>query len=238
MRGTGRSVGVRTLGLLAFVFLAGYSVAILVTEWRTSQDHIRLYLDDIAGDVTFYLINTSLSVFLLASTALLAVVTLRVTPTATATPSEVGDGSESDAAHASLVRFRRFLWSQAAIFAFLALDDRFQVHEKVAGKIDIPDHFVLGSVAIAEVVFLLLWGPRSLLRETPGRWFVAGAGAFAVMMAIDAFGPEDGRLRLSAEDLMKTWAAWFFVLAAWTLFERQLARLKRPAPAESELAPR
>ncbi len=202
------------LGLGVFAFLAVYSVAILVTEWRTSQDHIRNYLDDISGDVTFYLVNTSLSVFLLGATALMFVVTLRCTPTDERT-------------------FRWFLWSQAAVFAFLALDDRFQVHEKTAAKLgDVPDHFVLLVVAAAEVVFLVLWAPRSLLREPPGRWFVAGGIGFVVMLGIDALAPEDGRLRLSFEDLTKTWAAWLLFLSAWTLFERQLDRLRGDPGAE------
>ncbi len=126
------------------------------------------------------------------------------------------------------VRHERFLWSQVLIFAVMGFDDRFQVHEKVAARLgDIPDHFVLGAIAAVEVVFLLAFADRALLREAAGRWFVAGAVGFAVMLTIDATFPEDMRLRLSLEDLAKLWAAGCFVLFAWSMMERELRRLRR-----------
>ncbi len=217
---------IKALGIGVFVFLAGYSAAILITEWRTSEDHIRLYLGDIAGDVTFYLINTSLSVLLLAATALIFVVLLQTLAATDGTGSTVGDSLPATR------RFRLFLWSQAGMFAFLAFDDRFQVHEKLAARLgDMPDHFVLGAVAILEVVFLALWGPRQLLFEKPGRWFIAGTAAFTVMLGIDAVATEAVWLRLSLEETVKVWGTWFFFVAAWSLWRLALEGLSSPSLA-------
>ena len=202
------------LSIAIFIALGGYSAAILITEWRTSQDHVRLYLGDIDGPVFFYLINTSLSVFLLGATAVVFYAALR---------AFAREGGK--AGHEWGGSLQPFLLSQIGIFSFLAFDDRFQFHEELAVRLgDIPDHFVLAAVAALEVVFLIRWAPHRLLFEKAGRWFIAGTAGFAVMFAIDALGPEDGRLRLSAEDLVKTWAAWFFFVAAWSLFEMALDR--------------
>ena len=83
---------------------------------------------------------------------------------------------------------------------------------------------LLGSIALVEVGFLLLFADRAMLREPVGRWFAAGAVGFAVMLTIDATFPEDMRLRLSLEDLVKLWAALCFVVAAWALTDRELRR--------------
>lgn len=216
----------RLLALGVFVFLAGYSVAIASTEWRTSQEYARNYLDDIAGDVTFYLVNTTLSVFLLWATAVLLVVAVRIRE-----PDGHGAGPTPDGPGSTVLgrpaSDRWFLWSQAAMFAFLGVDDRFQFHEKAAFHLgEIPDHYVLGSAALLEVVFIALWADTRLLRQPAGRWFVGGGILFAVMLGIDALFPEDMRLRLSMEDLAKTWAAWLFFLFGWHMVERELVRLR------------
>ena len=57
--------------LLLFILLAVYSVVLIVIEWQTSQPYVRQFFTDIKGDVFFYAINTTFSVFLLWATALL-----------------------------------------------------------------------------------------------------------------------------------------------------------------------
>lgn len=212
----------RRVGIVLGVALVAYSVAILVMEWRSSQENARHYLGDISSDlvdgvdVTFYLVNTSLTVFALWTVPVLLLVALLIRHR-----SRAGDHEPADEAR----RFERLLWSQIGIFVLLGLDDRFQGHEKLAARLgDIPDHFVLGSIALVEVGFLLLFADRAMLREPAGQWFAAGAVGFAVMITIDATFPEDMRLRLSFEDLVKLWAAVCFALAAWAVIDRELRR--------------
>ncbi len=189
-----------------FVLLVVYSVALVSIELRTSQDHVRNYVTDIAGPVTFYAVNTTLSVFLLWSASLLFVVSAHA--------------ADRSAATANVTRF---YWSQAAFFAFLGFDDRFQFHEKLAERLGVPDHFVLLAAAGVEAVILWRWAFPGTFAGMAGVWFAAGLVAGALMLGIDALVPERATLRLTIEDLAKTWAAWLFFLFAWQTMANRLA---------------
>ena len=54
-------------------------------------------------------------------------------------------------------------------------------------------------------------------------FFGAGVGLFGIMFAIDTFGGGQAYLRLSLEDLAKTWAGVMFMAAAWLTAEYQFA---------------
>jgi hypothetical protein len=75
------------------------------------------------------------------------------------------------------------------------------------------DHWVLLAAAGVQGTFLLALGGRDVL----GSVHLWAAGAlFAVMIVIDASVPHHLTLRLTLEDLAKTWSAFFFALFAWS----------------------
>ncbi|EDN67522.1 membrane protein [Beggiatoa sp. PS] len=57
--------------IFLWLLVAAYSIGLLLIEWQTSQLYVRQFVTDIQGDVFFYAINTTVSVFLLWATALL-----------------------------------------------------------------------------------------------------------------------------------------------------------------------
>jgi hypothetical protein len=188
-----------------FGLLAAYSVVLVGIELRTSQDYVRNFFTDIDGPVPFYAVNTTLSVLLLWSTGLLmlfAAAFLRGVRAA--------------------ARIRMFYMSQAPIFALLGFDDRFLLHERLGFRLNVPDHYVLLVWAAAEVGLLaLFFRPKDFTRVELGT-FAAAVGLFGVMLAIDALAPERMVLRLSLEDLAKTWSAALFFLFAWTTTLRHM----------------
>lgn len=159
--------------------------------------------------MAFHAVNTSLSVWLLLGTALLFAVSascVRGVP--------------------SLRRAHLLYLSQAMMFAYFAIDDRFKIHESVGDIIGIGDHFVLLAAAFVQILFLAKLGGVALLRS-PGRgWLLAGWALALVMISIDALAPHDALLRLSTEDLAKSAAALAIFLWAWDTLSRRLKALK------------
>ena len=207
---------------IIFIVLACYSLTLIVVEWQTSQDYVRHFFTDIEGARPLYAINTTLSVALLWATALMFAVCLACTR------------DESDR------RLRWFFWSQLFVFGYLGVDDRFKFHETLAVMLDVGDHYVLALVAAFEVACLFWLGRIIVLRRRVAFRLVVASGLFAVMLFVDACLPHDLVLRLSIEDLAKTWAAVFFLLFAWEVFSGQLRELKAramslPAAARTEL---
>ncbi len=184
--------------------LTVYSVVLVGIEWNTSQDYVRHFVTDVEGPVPFYAVNTTLSVFLLWTTAVL-----------------FGLGCRYGRALSD--RDRWFLVSQCVVFAFLGFDDRFKVHETLAAKLSIGDHWILLGVAVAEVAFLAVLAGWRLWGSSSGRALVAAAGLFTLMIGIDALGAHDGFLRLSLEDVAKTWAAVFFLRFGLCELDRAVA---------------
>ncbi len=209
MQSDERTPGMHSVGTLAMLALATYTIVLLCVEFTTSQSFVRNYFTDIDGPVPFYAINTTLSVSLLWGTALLCIVALVCL-----------DGSEN------VARFRRFCLSQALVFGFLGLDDRFKFHEWAGWHLDIPDHFILMVMAVAEVVCVGWLGGATLLRSRAGGYLVTGTLLAGLMLGIDALAPEYGLLRLSLEDLSKTWAAFFYFLFGWQIFADALAHIR------------
>ncbi len=186
-----------------------YSITLMLIEVRTSQSYVRNFFADIEGPTPFHAVNTSLGVWLLLGTALLFAVS------------------------ASCVRgvhsLRRVHWlylSQALMFAYFAIDDRFKIHESVGDLIGIGDHFVLLAAALVEFLFLATLGGTALL-SGPGRFGLLTGWALAfVMISIDALAPHDALLRLSVEDLAKTGGGLALFYWAWDTLRSRLEALK------------
>ncbi len=186
----------RIIPHVCVVILAAYSAMLMGIEFRTSQETVRPYFTDIEGDVLFYAVNTTLSSFLLAGTALLLVFAASVV--------RESEGKQ-----------QAFFLSQAMMFAFLAFDDRFLLHERIGYRLGVEDHFVMAVWAAAEIALLALFCRPAYVTAQMARLFGAGAGFFVVMFAIDAFIEADLPLRLSVEDLAKTWGGAMFLAFAW-----------------------
>ena len=197
------------LVLLIFVMMAIYSFVLITIELNTSQEFVRNFFTDIDGPVPFYAVNTTISVALLWATSLMFAVCLAVI----------------DSLPVS-ARLRWFLLSQVLMFGFLGVDDRFKFHEVLAARLGFDDHYVLLTTALLEVGLLWRLGGKQIVFGPPAKYLAIAAALFGVMIVIDALVPSKMLLRLSLEDLAKTWAAMFFFLFAWNIFSACLRCLR------------
>lgn len=181
-----------------FAALAAYSVLLLMVEASTSQDYVRHYFSDIEDGRPFFAINTSLSMMLLVAGAVLLAFAAALQKSAPAMS-------------------RWFLWSQVGMLCFLAFDDRFQLHEALAYRIGLADHFIMAAWAAIEIVLILSLARLERISVQSFAFVFAGGGCFVVMMLFDALMPHDMIMRLSIEDLAKSWAAALFFAGAWSL---------------------
>lgn len=190
------------LRLLFFTAMAIYTIGLIGLEATTSQQVVRPYFSDIEDVSPLFGINTTVSTFLLAGAALLMLF------------------AASTSHHRQLRQRRHFMISQGMVFGFLAADDRFQIHERIGFWLEISDSFVMMGWALIEVASLVwLFRPQfAPLRAIA--FFAAGVALFGIMFAIDTWGSGQGYLRLSLEDLSKTWAGVMFLAAAWLTAER------------------
>ena len=198
--------------ILLFALVAIYSLAILLIEWHTSQAIVRHLVTDIAdpkGQIPFYAINTTLSVFSLWATALFFGVCLVCI---------------------DKVKQQREYWfylSQVIMFVYLGFDDRFLIHETVGLWLGRNDAYLILGLGLLEVGLLAKLGD---LRQKPVAalyYLFAAAIFFAVMVVIDAKFPSQMLLRLSLEELTKLWAGICLALFAWEILLAQITRLKK-----------
>ena len=203
---------VRQIRAICFAMLAVYSTWLIWLEMDGSQTRVRPYFSDIEGEVALFAVNTTLSVALLAGTALLLMFA------ATAEEARRRDS-------------RKFLSSQAALFALLAADDRFQLHERLGWRLGVPDHYVLFAWGLVGLALLAAYGRPALVSLRGAVLFAAGAALLAASFAIDAFAASDAWLRLSLEDLAKSWGAAMFLAFGWETARYHLA----PTPASRSL---
>lgn len=193
------------LRLVFFTAMAIYTAALIGLEAATSQQVVRPFFSDIEDVSPLFGINTTVSTFLLAGSALLMLF------------------AASSAHHPQLRPNRHFMMSQGLVFGFLAADDRFQVHERIGYWLDISDSLVMMAWALIELACLaLLFRPQFAPRRAIA-FFGAGVALFSIMFVIDTFGAGQGYLRLSLEDLAKTWAGVMFLAAAWLTAEFHFA---------------
>ena len=186
---------------LGVFILLGYSVFIVMVEWNHGYVGVKHYLTDVnEGKGTFYGLNTTLTTLLLVLSSynfLLAGYKLW-----TVTKKKNG--------------FLLFYCIQAIIFFLLAMDERFQGHEKVGGFLGIEDAFVLGFIGLIELTLLYYFKELRWTKTLKSYSLYLGGFFFGLMVLIDAFGAQDGILRISAEDLSKTWAIFFLFLYSFT----------------------
>jgi hypothetical protein len=195
-----------------FLLLACYSVLLMLTEFRNSQDYVRPFFTDVRGPVFLYAINTTLTTTLMWCTAMLFVVCCLI----------VADQNGKQ-------RARWFFASQVIIFLYLGFDDRFLLHETLGPVFHVNDAYILVAIGAMEVLLIAFLGE---FRRAP--WIarvhlLLGAAFFGLMAAIDGLAPARAVLRLSIEDLSKTWSCVFlFLFAMWTC-NHHIAELKTAA---------
>jgi hypothetical protein len=126
-------------------------------------------------------------------------------------------------------RARWFFASQVVIFLYLGFDDRFLIHEMLGPVFHVNDAYVLVAIGAIEVMVIAFLGEFRRAPTVARVHLVLGATFFGLMAAIDAFAPARALLRLSIEDLSKTWSCVFlFLFAMWTCNEH-IAELKAAA---------
>ena len=212
----------RRLLQLALSALVIYSAALLWIEATTSQEYVRQYFTDIGqpkkpgyfaaptGNITFYAINTSLSAFFLACAGVLLIF---------ATVAKPGRWSGQASLYAG----------QGAILMWMAADERFMLHEKIGAALHTRSTVILiAAVLINGALYAALFRASYFNLRMAGL-FAAGVMTFLVMMFLDLLLPHNMPLRLSFEDLTKTWSGFAFLLFAW-----EAARFRLIGQAEGE----
>ena len=191
-----------------FITLIVYTITLFYIEEHTSQQFVRNFFTDIKGPVFFYAINTSLSVFLLWSTALIFAVCLLCIEPRQVQPE------------------KSFYFSQIGLFWWLGCDDRFLIHEHLSHW-GISEIYIMLSLSLLELYFLITLG--QLNKQPPSAIFYLGLGAIftGIMMVIDTFMPAQMMLRLSAEDLSKLWGTFFLFLFAWEILKYKIQQLRQ-----------
>lgn len=185
------------------VFLVLYSISILLLESLYGQDYIRLYMTDLEGDVLLYGINTTISMTLLAFTALIFYLCYVHERTSNRSSEE-----------------SKFFLLQCLIFVYLAIDERFLLHERIGYVLGIHDAFPLLFVGMAELFLLLRFRQIRLFPLQVHKYVILAGIGFVLMMTLDVFAPSRAFLRLSAEDLFKLWAVFFLFRYAMDFYTK------------------
>ena len=197
---------------LWFFALAIYCIILVSIEINISQEYVRNFFTDIKGDVPLYAINTSLSVLLLSGTSLIFSIIL-------ATSLSVENNSKQ-------ILFYR---SQVILFAYLAIDDLFLIHEHIGHVLGINDALILAGLGGLEIILILAWSGYQQWSNTTRNYLLAAAACFGLMILIDGAFPSEMIPRLSLEDLSKTWANTFIFMFAWSLLMHHINTLKLKA---------
>ncbi|MFT4540061.1 MAG: hypothetical protein ACI835_002510 [Planctomycetota bacterium] len=197
-----------------FILLALYSLGLLYVELTGGQAAVRPYVTDIMGEVRFYAIHTSLSVGVLAACAGLNVLIVGLLRRAQATWRDYA-----------------FHTTQVLVFAYLACDDRFLIHEELGSRFNFEDALFLAAIGLFELVIIWRWGRLADRSPTARRILVMACAGFAAMIVIDAFLPSELMFRLALEDLCKLWAGTLLLLFHWELYDQWLSIVARePSP--------
>jgi hypothetical protein len=73
-------------------------------------------------------------------------------------------------------------------------------------------------------VVILVWYRSQWDSPAARRWLLGVTLSFLVMTVVDGVVPAERVLRLSVEDLSKTWGGFFLFLFGWEMIRIQLAR--------------
>ena len=195
---------------IGYFLLSLYCAVLIFLEIRVSQEFVRNFFTDIEGSVHFYAVNTSLSVCLLLSTAVIFAASLASVYHTTNNRRQI-----------------LFYRSQILFFGYLALDDRFLIHEKIRYILNTNDIFILLTLGIVEILLIVILGDYNGWNNKIRNNLIRAAFCFAIMVAIDTFYPSQMVPRLSLEDLSKTWANTFLFLFSWEIFKHNIFLLKK-----------
>lgn len=174
-----------------FSILVLYSLGLFYLEYAFGQDHLRHYVTDIDGEVLLYAINTTLSMILLALTAYNFYLCFDHFKSRSNKNSEWV-----------------FYLLQSLIFLYLALDERFMLHERIGYVIGFHDSIPLLMVAVAELGVLYYFRETAFKDQSFKTILFISGVLFALMLFVDAFAPSRALFRLAAEDLLKLWAVY------------------------------
>jgi hypothetical protein len=191
---------------LWLLLLIAYSIILMFVEVKTSQDFVRNFFTDVQGDIPFYAVNTTLTVFLIWSTSLMFQVNLALLSVKKINTNQV-----------------LFYRSQACFFCYLGFDERFLIHERIGYLLGINDALVILGLGIIELAFIAGWGNYQKWSTTTRFYLLKAAICFSVMVLMDGIFPQEMVLRLSIEDLAKTWANVFLFLFSWSIFNDNIA---------------
>lgn len=208
-----------------------YTGLMVLISQATNLEKTRYFFTDLAGPpeqshLIFYGLNTTLSVWLQWSCALLFAVRLWL----------LGDRDEP-------ATTKLFLVGQMLFFIYLGADDHFLLHERVEEIWGVQDYLLLLIFGSAEIALLATWGRGEVLKRRMGAassgfrgavWdrpalilLLSAGGAFVLMLGLDTFGPEEAAWRLAAEDLAKTWSAFLLFGFAWLVCRRRVRELQK-----------
>jgi hypothetical protein len=190
-----------------FLLLAVYSAALVVVEWNHGRPGVRPYFSDIVGQVAFHGVNTTLSASMLWATALVFAMLRRLDRVSP--------------------RRRAFYTSQALMFCYVGIDERFMIHEWFDFETGINDTYLFAVIGLLEIGFLIFLGDLPRMPAAPRRWLVGAALLYGTSAFLDMIEPEGLRVRLALEDLPKTWGGVCLFLFAWGLFDRAAAEHPR-----------
>jgi hypothetical protein len=161
---------------------------------KFGQDYVRHYLTDLKGPVLFYGVQTAITTVLMVLISYNFILTYFFAKNIPTQPNN----------------FRLFFLSQALVFLYLAIDERFMIHERIAYVLNIHDAIPLLSVAIYQLLVFLYYKDYCKTLIYWNSPIVLGSICFAIMISIDAFASSNAVLRLSFEDLFKLWGIFFF----------------------------
>lgn len=173
-----------------------YSIIIFGLELISGQQYVREYLDDIKGEVIFYGINTTINTILLtiiSYTFILCKVNYM----------QLNKGKKS---------FLPFLVLQFTVFLYLAIDERFIVHERIGYILGIADEYLLVLIGVFELIILYKWNELNWTNNLKSYALYFGGLFFGIMILIDYFGGQNTIMRLSLEEISKTWAIFFLFI--------------------------
>ena len=201
--------------LTILIVLSVYSMALVISEMAVSRDFARYFFTDIINPplfdsaitinsdfskgffIRFFGVNTTLCMLLLWSSGLLFACLFFIS---------------------NLKKVKTFALIQMLIFWYLALDERFMIHEFLGIVVKINDAFILLTIGIVELIVLWRW--RNVWRKAKysGTLLSFAAFFFFIMVLIDAFIHSHSLPRLAAEDLSKTWACFCLLFFSVSVF--------------------
>ena len=169
-----------------------YTLVLFYLEYAFGQDYLRHYVTDIDGEVLLYGINTTVSTILLVLTAYNFYLCF--------------DALKSEQ---TMKSYRTFYLLQALIFLYLALDERFMLHERIGYVLGVHDSIPLLAVGLSELGVLFYFREIGHKGAKYARLLFLIGLLFGIMVIIDTFAPSKGLFRLASEDLLKLWAVYF-----------------------------